>query len=71
MLRNLVQTVRSGTLGFKSLGTCLKSLIQNWLSRKSSDELLKDSVGQAPSLGDVVKMVHPTPEETGHKEPCH
>lgn len=62
MLRNLVQIIRSGTLGYKSFGTNTKTLIKNWLAERSGDELFRGSVGQSPSLGDVVKLVHPKPE---------
>ena len=62
MLRNFVQVVRSGTLGFKSLGSNTRNLIRVWLANKTSDELFRGSVGQSPSLGDVVKLTHPKPE---------
>lgn len=63
MLRNFVQIVRSGTVGRKSLGSRPKKLVQNWLSTASEKQLLNASVGNAPSLADVVKMVHPKPAE--------
>lgn len=62
MLRNFVQVVRSGQLGFKSFGTSTKNLIKEWLQKTEANKLFKDSVGQSPSLADVVKMVHPKPE---------
>ncbi len=61
MLRNFVQAVRSGVTGRKSLGTAPKRLVQKWLTARSDDQLLRGSVGQQPSLGDVVKMTHPRP----------
>lgn len=63
MLRNFVQILRSGAVGRKSLGTRPKKLIQAWLNNASEQELLAASVGNAPSLADVVKMVHPKPAE--------
>jgi 60 kDa SS-A/Ro ribonucleoprotein len=61
MLRNFVQVLRSGALGRKSLGTAPKRLVQRWLAGRSPEQLLNDSVGQAPSLADILKMVHPRP----------
>ncbi len=61
MLRNFVQIMRSGVVGRKSLGTAPKRLIQNWLVNASDTALIRSMVGQAPSLADVIKMVHPKP----------
>jgi 60 kDa SS-A/Ro ribonucleoprotein len=63
MLRNFVQILRSGALGRKSLGTRPKRLVQQWLNQASEQQLLAAVVGNAPSLADVVKMVHPKPVE--------
>lgn len=61
MLRNFVQVLRSGVTGRKSLGTAPKRLVKNWLTARTDDQLFRASVGQKPSLADVVKMVHPRP----------
>ncbi len=63
MLRNFVQMTRSGTVGRKSLGTRPKKLVQQWLNNATQAQLLSASVGTAPSLADVVKMVHPKPAD--------
>lgn len=63
MLRNFVQMLRSGAVGRKSLGTRAKKLVQAWLNNASEQVLLAASVGNAPSLADVVKMVHPKPQQ--------
>jgi 60 kDa SS-A/Ro ribonucleoprotein len=63
MLRNFVQIVRSGSVGRKSLGSRPKKLVQRWLLTASEKQLLNASVGNTPSLADVVKMVHPKPTE--------
>ena len=63
MLRGFVQILRSGTTGRKSLGSRPKKLVQHWLLNASEKQLLNASVGNAPSLADVVKMVHPKPDE--------
>ncbi len=61
MLRNFVQILRSGVTGRKSLGTRPKKLVQTWLNTASDEMLLRASVGQSPSLSDVIRMVHPKP----------
>ena len=61
MLRTFVQIVRSGAVGRKSLGTRPRRLVQRWLAARSDGDLFADSVGQSPSIADVVKMVHPRP----------
>ena len=61
MLRNFVQTIRSGVLGRKSLGTAPRNLVRQWLQSRSPYQLFRDSVGNDPSIADVIKMVHPTP----------
>ncbi len=63
MLRNFVQIIRSGAVGRKSLGSRPKKLVQVWLNRATEAQLLAAAVGTAPSLADVVKMVHPKPKE--------
>jgi 60 kDa SS-A/Ro ribonucleoprotein len=61
MLRNYVQILRSGVVGRKSLGTAPKRLVREWLQSREEDALFSSSVGQSPSLADVLKMVHPKP----------
>ncbi len=61
MLRNFVQIVRSGIVGRKSLGTLPKRLVLQWLDARSDEQLFSASVGNDPSLADVIKMVHPRP----------
>jgi 60 kDa SS-A/Ro ribonucleoprotein len=63
MLRNFVQIMRSGTVGRKSLGTAPKRLVREWLDARDPATLFKSSVGQDPSLTDIVKMVHPKPKD--------
>lgn len=61
MLRNYVQILRSGTTGRKALGTLPKRLVTQWLLNANIYQILQASVGNAPSLADVIKMVHPKP----------
>jgi 60 kDa SS-A/Ro ribonucleoprotein len=62
MLRNFVQIVRSGVIGRKSFGTALKRMIRQWLDARSDAALFRDSIGQSPSMTDVIRMVHPKPK---------
>jgi len=59
MLRNFVQILRSGQLGRKSLGSAPKKLVRGWLDGRSDTALFRASVGNDPSLADIIKMVHP------------
>lgn len=62
MLRNFVQIMRSGAVGRKSLGSAPKKAISAWLKSRKDASLFRDSVGDKPSMADVIKMVHPQPE---------
>lgn len=61
MLRNFVQIMRSGVVGRKSLGSAPKGLVLRWLESRSDEQLFTGSIGNDPSLADIVKMVHPKP----------
>ena len=61
MLRTFVQIVRSGATGRKSLGSAPKRCVRRWLDQRTDAALFAASVGNAPSLADVVRMVHPKP----------
>jgi 60 kDa SS-A/Ro ribonucleoprotein len=61
MLKSFVQIVRSGAVGRKSLGSMPKRLVKTWLDSKDDAAVFKASVGQSPSLADVIKMAHPKP----------
>jgi 60 kDa SS-A/Ro ribonucleoprotein len=68
MLANFVQVIRSGAVGRKSFGTTAKKLIQNWLNEKPCFYILRNSIGNSPSLGDIIRMTHPkaaTPDHAG------
>lgn len=62
MLRNFVQVVRSGTVGRKSLGSAPKKLVQEWIHKRTPEQMFRGSVGNDPSMSDVIKMVHPYPD---------
>lgn len=62
MLRNFVQIMRSGVVGRKSLGTAPKRLVCEWLEARTDEQVFTASVGQTPSIADIVRMVHPRPK---------
>ena len=61
MIRNFVQIIRSGVVGRKSLGSLPKRLVRNWIERQKIETLFTASVGNDPSLVDIIRMVHPKP----------
>ncbi|MFC4313622.1 RNA-binding protein [Steroidobacter flavus] len=63
MLRNFVQILRSGAVGRKSLGSAPKELVKRWLSSANDRRLIEAAVGSDPSLADIVRMVHPKPND--------
>ena len=63
MLRNVVQILRSGRVGRKSMGSLPKRLVRTWLEQASVNQLIHAAIGNAPSLADVIKMVHPKPAD--------
>lgn len=67
MLRTFVQVMRSGQTGRKSLGSAPKAMVQNWLNTASDRALLNANVGNDPSLADVLKMVHPKPQDAARE----
>lgn len=62
VLRNFVQIIRSGQVGRKSLGSGPKRVVKRWLNNRSDDQLFRASIGNNPSLVDVIKLVHPKPK---------
>lgn len=63
MLRNFVQVIRSGVIGRRSLGSVPKRLVRRWLAARSPEQLFRSSIGDKPSLGDVIKLAHPRPAD--------
>ena len=60
MIRNIVQIFRSGKVnGRKSIPKAARRQIKNWLINRNYGRLLDESVGETPSLSDLIKMVHP------------
>ncbi len=62
MLRNFVQIIRSGAVGRKSFGSAPKRLARAWFSSRSPETIFRQSLGAAPSMADVIKMIRPSPK---------
>lgn len=69
VLRNVFQMVRSGQFtradgrGRVGLSSSLQRAFQRWLNEASVGQLLSASVGNDPSLRDVLRMARPTPRD--------
>jgi 60 kDa SS-A/Ro ribonucleoprotein len=61
LLRTLFQMVRSGQFGRKSLSSSLQRAFQRWLNKASVNVMLSASIGNDPSLRDVLRLARPTP----------
>ena len=66
-LRTLVQFVRSGQFGRKSLSYALQRTVQRWLNSASVEKLLSASIGNDPSLRDVLRLARPTPKDNARR----
>ncbi|WP_230659941.1 TROVE domain-containing protein [Psychrobacter sp. I-STPA10] len=62
-LRNFVQIMRSGVTGRKSLGSLPKKMVNGWLTSANDYRYVSASIGNTPTLKDVLKMTHPKPED--------
>ncbi len=61
MLRSFVAIVRSGVTGRRSFGSAPKRAIRDWFAARSPETIFRQSIGQSPSMSDVIKMVRPPP----------
>lgn len=61
VLRTLFQMLRSGQFGRKSLSSSLQRAFQRWLNKASVNAMLSASIGNDPSLRDVLRLARPTP----------
>jgi 60 kDa SS-A/Ro ribonucleoprotein len=66
-LRTLVQFVRSGQFDRKGLSYSLQRAVQRWLNSASVEKLLSASIGNDPSLRDVLRLARPTPADNSRR----
>ncbi len=67
VLRTVFQMVRSGQFGRKGLSSSLQRAFQRWLNEASEGKLLSASIGNDPSLRDVLRMARPTPKDNARR----
>ena len=67
VLRTLLQLLRSGRFGRKSLAYALQRCCQHWLNTASVGSLLSASIGHDPSLRDVLRLARPTPPDNARR----
>ncbi|MEL6109116.1 MAG: TROVE domain-containing protein [Planctomycetota bacterium] len=67
VLRTVFQMVRSGQFGRKGLSSSLQRAFQRWLNEASTGKLLSASIGNDPSLRDVLRMARPTPKDDARR----
>ncbi len=61
VLRTLTQMLRSGQFGRRSLSYSLQRAFRRWLNDATIGGLLSASIGNDPSLRDVLRLARPTP----------
>jgi 60 kDa SS-A/Ro ribonucleoprotein len=67
VLRTLFQMLRSGLFGRKSLSYSLQRAFNRWLNGMSVGGLLSASIGNDPSLRDVLRAARPTPKDNNRR----
>jgi 60 kDa SS-A/Ro ribonucleoprotein len=61
MLRNFFQMIRSAAFGRKSFGEGPRKLIRDWFEKRSPVSIFHQSIGNDPSLADIIKLTKPKP----------
>jgi 60 kDa SS-A/Ro ribonucleoprotein len=67
VLRTMFQMIRSGQFGRTSLSSSLQRAFQRWLNQASVGKLLSASIGNDPSLRDVLRMARPMPKDNARR----
>src|SRR5205085_9013184 len=67
LLRTLFQMIRSGQFGRKSLSYTLQRAFQRFFNKASVGQLLSASIGNDPSLRDVLRLARPTPADNARR----
>jgi 60 kDa SS-A/Ro ribonucleoprotein len=67
VLRTVFQMTRSGQFGRKGLSSSLQRAFQRWLNDASVGKLLSASIGNDPSLRDILRMARPTPKDDARR----
>lgn len=65
MLRNFVQIARSGEVDnkvFNLSSGSIRNVINKWFRDRSCEDIFKASIGNDPTIKDIIKMARPKPE---------
>lgn len=68
MLRNVVQMARSGVVTGRTRNMsagAYRRAIQRWFNARSPEDVFRASIGNDPSMADVIKMARPKPKTKG------
>ncbi len=61
-LRNYAQMIKSGVTGRTCIGTASRKLIGRWFADHTADSIFHQSIGNDPTLGDVIRLAHAKPD---------
>ena len=67
VLRTVFQMLRSGQFGRRGMSASLQRAFQRWLNAASVSKLLAASVGNDPSLRDILRLARPTPADNARR----
>lgn len=62
MLRTYTQMLKGGAVGRKCLGTVSRKNIQRWFDSRTPASIFHQSIGNDPTLGDVIRLAHVKPD---------
>lgn len=61
VLRTFFQMIRSGQFGRRGFSTSLRNAVRQWLLNASPTALVNSTIGNKPTLRDVLRISHPMP----------
>mgnify|MGYP000875711492 CR=1 FL=1 len=67
VLRSFIQMLRSGQFGRKSLSYSLQKEVQRWFNRGKVHRLITATIGNDPTLRDILRIARPTPCDNAHR----
>lgn len=61
VVRTFVQMIRSGLFGRKCISGCIRRVMREWFNYTDPTVLINASIGNNPSIRDVLRLVRPKP----------
>jgi len=68
MVRTFFQLIRSGQFGRRGFGSALRNCLQRWFLDTPAVALINGTIGNKPSLRDVLRMVRPDPGDQSDRD---